>query len=292
MKNFIILFLVPVKRIIFFITKIITHFYGGLFWLLNSKEHTNFSLKLDAENLKATLQNLHNFIKMSTIQIKVENDKNNNQNIIDVSDSIKIIELKNKIIESFISFSRSIKPDKKTYKNIFKTIDLDFKSKWDYRLIPFSILFGTDVNNVYEFGFDQGRLPLLISKYIESHNIENKRYIGVDFNTRKGILIPESKYIEIHPKRVEDFLPDYKSLEALNNSILVASTHEEKSEKFIFDYLDKNNIGPKFIISDEVSKDSPYINFVTKNNYKNTTFIFLDNKNFLEPLIIGLSRKA
>ena len=131
-----------------------------------------------------------------------------------------------------------------------------------------------------------------ISKYIESHNIENKRYIGVDFNTRKGVLIPESKYIEIHPKRVEDFLPDYKSLEALNNSILVASTHEEKSEKFIFDYLDKNNIGPKFIISDEVSKDSPYINFVSKNNYKNTTFIFLDNKNFLEPLIIGLSRKA
>ena len=263
MKNFIILFLVPVKRIIFFITKIITHFYGGLFWLLNSKEHTNFSLKLDAENLKATLQNLHNFTN------------------IDES-----------LIESFISFSRSIKPDKKTYKNIFKTIDLDFKSKWDYRLIPFSILFGTDVNNVYEFGFDQGRLPLLISKYIESHNIENKRYIGVDFNTRKGILIPESKYIEIHPKRVEDFLPDYKSLEALNNSILVASTHEEKSEKFIFDYLDKNNIGPKFIISDEVSKDSPYINFVSKNNYKNTTFIFLDNKNFLEPLIIGLSRKA
>ena len=161
----------------FFITKIITHFYGGLFWLLNSKEHTNFSLKLDAENLKATLQNLHNFTN------------------IDES-----------LIESFISFSRSIKPDKKTYKNIFKTIDLDFKSKWDYRLIPFSILFGTDVNNVYEFGFDQGRLPLLISKYIESHNIENKRYIGVDFNTRKGVLIPESKYIEIHPKRVEDFL--------------------------------------------------------------------------------------
>lgn len=37
---------------------------------------------------------------MSTIQIKVEDEKNNNQNILDVSDSIKIIELKNKIIES------------------------------------------------------------------------------------------------------------------------------------------------------------------------------------------------
>ena len=262
MKKILIIPLVPLKRVFFTIYKIISIIYKGFIWLIRSKEHTNFSFEIDEKNSRAMKQNLHHFLN-----------------------------LEEKQIQPLIDFANTTEVNKKNYKSIFKTIDLDFRSKWDYRLIPFIILFATDINKVYELGFDQGRLPLLISNHIHSNNIKGKKYIGVDFNTRKGILTSESNFVELHFEPVQDFLSNFKSPNELDNSLLVVSTHEKQSEDFIFDFLEGNLIQPKFIVSDEVGENSAYIKFLPKNNYENITFIFLDKLNFLEPLIIGLSKK-
>ena len=82
-----------------------------------------------------------------------------------------------------------------------------------------------------------------------------------------------SKQIQIIFDRLEDTLSKF-SFADLSNSLIVSSTHEEKSEKFLFDYLDSNKIYPKYLISDETSDNSSHIKFVSKNQYTHTIFTY------------------
>jgi len=148
---------------------------------------------------------------------------------------------------------------------------------------------------LYEFGFNQGRIPFLIHQYMKSSNINNlnNNYIGIDINSRKGafcnyINANEFKFIY---DDVSNFLKSNSEETKFNESCIVATTHEQNSEKAIFDFLFKNKITPKFIISDNVDSNSHFINFLNsyEKYYKTKVFKFSDSKRFLEDSYIALA---
>ena len=66
---------------------------------------------------------------------------------------------------------------------------------------------------------------------------------------------------------------------------------KKKSEDFIFDFLKNNNLKPRIIISDNTEIDSAYYKFVYENNNYETEFLtFVDKKEFISPLTIGVSK--
>ena len=187
----------------------------------------------------------------------------------------------------------NIKIDKSNYNDTFSSSfsDVDFKNKWDYRLLPYVAFISSDVNSLFEFGYDQGRLPFLLQNYINNNPSFNKKYIGIDINPRKGALIYGSQNFEniiLLNKSLEEYLPSI-DLTIMNNSVIVSSTHEKNSEDFLFETLKENNITPKIIVSDEVAEYSAYKLFVKDRNYKNNILIFNDKNEFLSPLYIGIS---
>ena len=258
---FVIIF---IKRFLFSIKRLLNLIRKAFSWFLFSKEHTNFSFELDNNNLES--------LKLFLL---------NNLNITENEINLLFEELNN------------IKIDKSIYNNTFSSSfsDVDFKNKWDYRLLPYIAFISSDVNSLFEFGYDQGRLPFLLQNYIINNPSFNKKYIGIDINPRKGALINSSQNFEniiLLNKSLEEYLLSV-DLTIMNNSIIVSSTHEKNSEDFLFQTLKENNITPKIIVSDEVAEYSAYKLFVKDRNYKNNILIFNDKNEFLSPLYIGIS---
>ena len=258
---FVIIF---IKRFLFSIKRISNLIRKAFSWFLFSKEHTNFSFELDSNNLES--------LKLFLL---------NNLNITENEINLLFEELNN------------IKIHKSNYNNTFSSSfsDVDFKNKWDYRLLPYIAFISSDVNSLFEFGYDQGRLPFLLQNYIINNPSFNKKYIGIDINPRKGSLISSSQNFEniiLLNKPLEEYLLSV-DLTIMNNSIIVSSTHEKNSEDFLFQTLKENNITPKIIVSDEVAEYSAYKLFVKDSNYKNNILIFNDKNEFLSPLYIGIS---
>lgn len=258
---FVIIF---VKRVIFSIKRLCLSILNTFSWLLSSKEHTNFSFELTDNNLESLKLYLLNNFNIT------END-----------------------LSLFFEDIDNIKIHKSNYKNTFSSSfsDVDFKNKWDYRLLPYIAFITSDVNYLFEFGYDQGRLPFLLQNYIVNNPNFNKKYIGIDINPRKGVLIRDLQNFEnisLLNKPLEEYLLTI-DLTMMNNSVIVSSTHEKNSEDFLFQILEKNNIKPKIIISDEVGENSAYKLFIKDKDYKNNILIFNDKNEFLSPLYIGIS---
>ena len=258
---FVIIF---IKRFLFSIKRLSYLIYKAFSWFLFSKEHTNFSFELTDNNLESLKLYLLNNFNIT------END-----------------------LSLFFEDIDNIKIHKSNYKNTFSSSfsDVDFKNKWDYRLLPYIAFITSDVNYLFEFGYDQGRLPFLLQNYIVDNPNFNKKYIGIDINPRKGVLIRDLQNFEnisLLNMPLEEYLLTI-DLTMMNNSVIVSSTHEKNSEDFLFQILEKNNIAPKIIISDEVRENSAYKLFIKDKDYKNNILIFNDKNEFLSPLYIGIS---
>ena len=75
----------------------------------------------------------------------------------------------------------------------------------------------------------------------------------------------------------------------MNNYLTVLT--EKNSENFIFDFLKDKKLKPLIIISDNTEVDSAYYKFVNQNdNYETEFLTFVDKKEFISPLTIGVSK--
>jgi len=257
-----------IKRLIFVIYEDIFNIYSSLKWFKNSNEHTSFSLKISEKNIENF--KLH-FSKFADIEEK------RIQETIDYLLTLKFTKSKNRFINSDIA-------------------DVDFENKYDYRIIPLVLINELKLKYIFEFGFNQGRLPYYLNCYFDDYKNTDTRYIGIDLNKRKGGLINVgnlNKNIEIKFQDIRSYLKGYKYTKNLENSLVISSTHEKLSEDFLFQFLEKNKIYPRVIVSDEVDNESAFKKFILKNStlYKYSNFIFLDKNNFLKPLYIGVAIK-
>jgi hypothetical protein len=259
-KNLKYLF-IPIKRIYFLFSKIIKYFIMGVSWLITSKEHTNFSLNLNNSQISTVSYIASTFYKIDNF--KIVEDINHIQNL--------------KIKNEFKKFS--------------KTIDLDFLPKWDYRLIPYILVKNKKIHNVFEFGVDQGRTGYLLNNIKSIDSSLNFEYLGVENNKRKGVLLQNNKFnnINIVYESLQSYLPNI-DVNKLRDSLVISSTHEINSEKFLFKFLSSKSILPKYIISDKCSEDSEYSKFILKQGYKSTIIPFEDPKNFLDTIYIGIAK--
>lgn len=238
-------------------------------WLFFSKEHTSFSFKLSEKNKLFFLQNLHNDFGIN---------RNHVSDIINFSDKIKLKK----------PFFSSINP---------KTVDVNFKVNFDYTILVLTFLKNTETNFIYEFGFNQGRLALLLNKYQKYEKDIKFKYYGVDINERKGGLYQsqnnlDTEYINLHFVDLNYFLKKHFDYDKFSKSILISSTHEKTSENSLFNYLSENNTYPEIIISDNIREDSAYVNFIKKNNiYSSSIYCFEDLSQNHQPLYIGISKK-
>lgn len=260
-KNLKYLF-IPIKRIYFLFLNIIKYFCNGTKWFISSKEHTNFSFKLNFFQIPTISYIISTFYQIDYDAI-VE-DINNIQNL-------KI---------------------KNVYNNIFNSIDLDLSPKWDYRIIPYILVKNRKVNNIYEFGIDQGRIGYLLNHLQSKDSSLNFEYKGVENNRRKGVLLQNNKLtnIKIVFDDLQSHLPKIEHAK-LKESLIISSTHEIKSEIFLFEFLESENIFPKYLISDQCSENSKYSDFVKKYNYSTTVVPFEDPNNFLDTIYIGIAKK-
>jgi hypothetical protein len=256
-----------IKRFIYFYLILGKKFLAGLNWLFSSNEHTSFTINIsdyDYMNLSQEISNYLN-IELSKVEKKIK-----------FATSLKMEELISK-------------------KKTLPFIDVDLEAKFDYRLLPFIIYFDTEISNLYEFGFNQGRIPFLIDEYIKNNKIFNlnTNYIGIDINSRKGAFCKKinSKKFKFIYDDVNNFLQGNFQKDNFNDSCIVASTHEINSEKAIFEFMVKNQITPKFIISDNVESNSHFMNYLSEHEqaYKTKIFKFSDSGKFLEDTYIGLA---
>ena len=173
-------------------------------------------------------------------------------------------------------------------------IDIDFKNKWDYRSIVYVLINNKKIHNVLEFGVDQGRIPYIIDNlYFDNNPSSTLYYIGVEYNKRKlGLIrsIQNTENITLKTDKVENVLPKIEK-QYFEDSLLISSTHEMTSERFLFDYLEENKLFPTFIVSDETRPSSPFIKFIENNNYDYVCISFSDPKKFLESIRVGLAKK-
>lgn len=267
-KNFIrnsriIYILIFLKRIIFFIKNTYIKIQKGLNWLFTSKEHTNFTFTLSTNSIEALKFYLKNSYK------------------IDKDISTQMI---NSALETNVSF---------TNHNLKKSFfyDLNKDNNWDYRIVAFILFSQLKVDCIFEFGISHGKLPYLIYKNLDYVD-QNKSYIGIENNLRKGglsYLIENTNQFNFYWSSVEDYLSN--GIIDINNSIVVCSTHEKNSENFIFDFLKDKKLKPLIIISDNTEVDSAYYKFVNQNeNYETEFLTFVDKKEFISPLTIGVSK--
>ncbi len=267
-KNFIrnsrvIYILIFLKRILFFIKNTYLKIQKGLNWLFTSKEHTNFTFTLSTNSIEALKFYLKNSYK------------------IDKDISTQMI---NSALETKVSF---------TNHNLKKSFfyDLNKDNNWDYRIVAFILFSQLKVDYIFEFGISHGKLPYLIYKNLDYVD-QNKLYIGIENNLRKGglsYLIENTNQFNFYWSSVEDYLSN--EIIEINNSIVVCSTHEKNSENFIFDFLKDKKLKPQIIISDNTEVDSAYYKFVNQNdNYETEFLTFVDKKEFISPLTIGVSK--
>ena len=253
--------LIPIKRAYVLFSNIIKYSFNGINWLISSKEHTNFSFKLNNSQIQTVSYVISNFYK------------------IDYKNVVKDINyIQNLTIEN-------------SFKNIFKTIDLDFSPKWGYRAIPYILTKYKKIHYVFEFGTDQGRVGYLLNNLQSKYPSSSFEYKGIENNKRKGILLLNNAFqnIDIIFDNLQSCLPKI-SVNKLMDSLIISSTHEIDSEKFLFDHLDSKNILPKYIISDECSENSEYSKFITNHGYSSTVIPFEDPNNFLDTTYIGIAK--
>jgi len=262
-SNFLIVFIF-FKRLKIVVLKLWKSILLNFFWFIKSKEHTNFSFEINTRSLWSLKYYLKN---------------NFNYSFSEINDVVEYA-LNSKIKKSDIfnlPFSQ---------KN-----DLDLGNHWDYRLLPFILFTLTDIKYLVELGVSHGRLGYLI------HSNKNlltsfKKYIGVENNERKAGLIDnytEDTQFNLFRGTVEDYFQT-ENLKTIEESILVCSTHEKKSEEFIFKFLTENKLSPLIIISDNSKPNSDYFNFVINNeSYTTDILTFTDKNNFFSPLFIGVS---
>jgi hypothetical protein len=253
--------LIPIKRVYILFSNIIKYSFKGINWLISSKEHTNFSYKLNNSQIQTVSYITSNFYK------------------IDYDNVVKDI-----------NYIQNLKIEN-GFKNIFKTIDLDLSPKWDYRIIPFILAKYKKIHYVFEFGIDQGRIGYLLNNLKSKYPSSSFEYKGIENNKRKGILLLNNEFqnINIVFENLQSYLLKI-SVNKLRDSLIISSTHEIDSEKFLFDYLDSKNILPKYIISDECSENSEYSKFITNHGYASTVIPFEDPNNFLDTTYIGIAK--
>jgi len=260
MKAFFFKISLRLKRLIFFIKSIIDYIKSGFAWLILSKEHTSFSVELSKDSENFLARSISNFTNLSYEEIL---------KIIHECNTIEIPKRK-----------RSI-----------KFSDVDFATKWDYRILSVIFMKAYSVNNVYELGFNQGRTAYLINQYFNQNTNMKVSYEGIDINKRKGAFFSyiEDSNFQKQFIDLEQYLSSFKYFEELRNSLIISSTHDNKSEKALFDFFDKNKIYPKLIISDKAGVDSDYFKFVNKNNYVISVFPFIDRTYFIKPNFISIA---
>ena len=88
-----IIFLIPIKRFLYFITRAYLTFKNGLVWLFNSKEHTNFTFLLNnqqVENISFVISKFYeNCILLSDRNKEFDSLENILDDIYNCSDSQK-----------------------------------------------------------------------------------------------------------------------------------------------------------------------------------------------------------
>tara|TARA_B100001113_G_scaffold46694_1_gene33344 strand:+ start:17583 stop:18389 length:807 start_codon:yes stop_codon:yes gene_type:complete len=260
MKNFIFKISLKLKRLIFFIKSLKDYIYNSFLWLFFSKEHTSFSIMLSKDSENFLARSISNFTNLSYEEIK--------KIIYDCND-IEIPKQKRSI-----EFS-----------------DVDFATKWDYRILSIVLIKAYDITNVYELGFNQGRTAYLINEYFAQNSNVEIFYEGIDINKRKGAFFNYIKNNNFKNQFIdlENYLNSFKNLDKLNNSLIISTTHENKSEKALFDFFEINGIYPKLIISDKAGTDSDYFKFVNKNDYFIDVYPFIDKNNFIKPNFISIA---
>ena len=259
------LILIPIKRLLYFLRLSLVYFKSGFIWFITSKEHTNFSFSLDENSLHSLKYTLGSFCEIDIESVESDLNRVNSLETLN-SSSIKWVE----------------------------KIDIDFKNKWDYRSIVYVLINNKKIHNVLEFGVDQGRIPYIIDNLYFDNNPSSGLYsIGVEYNKRKlGLIrnIQNTENIKLKTDKVENVLPRIEK-QYFEDSLLISSTHEMTSERFLFDYLEENKLFPSFIVSDETRPSSPFIKFIENNNYDYVCLSFSDPKKFLESIRVGLAKK-
>jgi len=268
--NYYFFILLHLKRFIYLLKKITIFIYFGINWFFKSKEHTSFSFHLSNE-------------LSSSIAYRIS----------------KLIDVELNEVKKLFKFLKSVNVDKPKFSSfLHKTSDIDFVNKFDYRVIPFSLFYLTEVKHVIELGFNQGRLLFLLNKFHSEFRKflqHDKKYIGLDFNPRKGGFLKNVNLIlpsEIHFDKVENYFIKNKEMisSIINDSILICTTHEKNSEDFIFNFLEKNNYFPKFIISDNILENSSFYKYYKNNTdkYEYELFTFYNKNIFYNNLEIGV----
>ena len=256
----IILFL---KRFSFILQLNFKYLKSSFNWLIKSKEHTSFSLYLSENNEK-----------MLTTQLSYD------------------LNIEYHEIENIINQSKQTNFSLHSKIRNLKMSDVDFKSKFDYRLICLIIVLKKNIPNVVELGFNQGRIPFLLEKFKLTH-VFNFNYIGIDYNNRKGALVNKNNEdINLIFGKVEDHLQNLNAV-LEKESLLISTTHTLESEKYIFNYLNNESIFPDYIISDNVDEKSSFVNFINSSErYKLFIYCFEDASGFLDNLYVGLAVKC
>ena len=111
---------IPLKRIYFLFFLVFKNLFRGINWLFSSKEHTNFSFKLNNSQIQTVSYIVSRFYGIS----------------------------EDSIIKD-ISYLQSLKIEN-NFKDFLKTIDLDFSPKWDYRIIPYSLVKNQKIHSIFE----------------------------------------------------------------------------------------------------------------------------------------------
>ncbi len=262
-SNFLIVFIF-FKRLKIVLKKFWKSLLLNLFWLMKSKEHTNFSFEINARSLLSLKYYLKNNFGFDINEI-------------------------NDVVEH--ALQTKIKKSHTINLPYSKKNDLDLGNHWDYRLLPFILFTLTDIKFLVELGVSHGRLGHLI--YSNKNLLPSfKQYIGVEKNERKAGLVEiytGDTQFDLCRRPVEEYFQT-ENFKTIEESILVCSTHEKRSEEFIFNFLSENKLFPLVIISDNSKPDSDYFNFVNNNKrYTTDILTFVDKKNFFSPLFIGVS---
>lgn len=257
------------KRFYFINKSILLKIFKSYIWLFNSREHTSFSINLSENSKQLLIQNLQNDFCISANQTN-----------------------------EILNFSKNIKIKRPIF-SIFnpKTVDVNFKLNFDYALLVLIFLKYTSTELVYEFGFNQARIPLLLNMFQKENSDFIFSYQGIDLNKRKGGLYQSqsnqnNENIDLLFVDTDYFLNNHFDSQKVNNSILISSTHENNSEEALFQHLTKNNVHPKIILSDKISQDSAYKKFIdNKNIYYSSVYMFEDETNVQNPIYIGVSKR-
>ena len=111
----IFIFLIILKRINFFVLKISKYAGSGIRWLFYSKEHTNYTIKLDNQNLEIFSEVLSHFVDADKNKITKKVNILQNTEIVVPKDTklYERIESRYKLYNTFVKTRMGCKSNKK-----------------------------------------------------------------------------------------------------------------------------------------------------------------------------------